>query len=78
MLKNGFSSLFSSRDRKGDLLTYVLGGEGVIFFFIRIILPSFIYASAEDLLLQVMLRSMQCVEVTLGTEQQQRGSESMG
>lgn len=54
-----------------------LGGL-LLSFFIRIILPSFIHASAEDLLLQVMLRSMQC-EVTLGTEeQQQRGSESMG
>jgi len=48
-----------------------------VLFFNRLILPSFIHASAEDLLLQVMLRSKQCVEVTLGTEQQQRGSESM-
>lgn len=48
------------------------------FFLHRIIHVSFLHASAEDLLLQVMLRSMQCVEDMLGTERHQSGAESLG
>lgn len=50
----------------------------VFSFSIGSLLPFFIGTSAEDLLLHVMLKSVQHVEVSLGTEQQQRGSESMG
>lgn len=52
-----------------NLCVWFGGGESLILTFNRIFFPSFTHTSAEDLLLQVMLRNMGCVEVTRGTEQ---------
>lgn len=52
-----------------NLCVWFGGGESLVLTLNRILFRSFTHTSAEDLLLQVMLRDVWCIEVTRGTEQ---------